>query len=353
MSEPSERERAFAAYLESLVDRGNRGALASLRRGLGKPSAIAAEMHPYLARWLPGEGSTEDEEGLYLVASLFATWHQGAERSAGEPPLNLGASMAALARRKKSGESIERRFVGMLNCHRDELPVHLRQAVGLLRGNVRVHWARLLRDVRYWSHPGRFCAAGLVPSLLGAHRTRPSGSREIEKGGGMFVELHILQNYAPSNLNRDDTNAPKTCEFGGVRRARISSQCLKRAIRNHFKQDLKIEDLATRTKRLAVELAKRIERLAPERTDRLAVVGAAIKALGFGQDVAGETKYLVFMGERELEKLAGAIVQHWDALARGGQRHGRRGEEEVEGSRRGPEGSGQGLEVVPGRGKGP
>ena len=45
----------------------------------------------------------------------------------------------------------------------------------------------------------------------------------------MKVELHILQNFAPSCLNRDDTNTPKDCEFGGVRRARISSQCIKRA----------------------------------------------------------------------------------------------------------------------------
>jgi len=47
----------------------------------------------------------------------------------------------------------------------------------------------------------------------------------------MLVELHFIQNFAPSNLNRDDTNNPKDCTFGGVRRARISSQCLKRAIR--------------------------------------------------------------------------------------------------------------------------
>ena len=49
------------------------------------------------------------------------------------------------------------------------------------------------------------------------------------------IELHILQNFAPSNLNRDDTGAPKDCEFGGYRRARISSQCFKRAIREAFK----------------------------------------------------------------------------------------------------------------------
>lgn len=47
----------------------------------------------------------------------------------------------------------------------------------------------------------------------------------------MFIELHIIQNFAPSNLNRDDTGNPKEAEFGGVRRARISSQSLKRSIR--------------------------------------------------------------------------------------------------------------------------
>lgn len=49
----------------------------------------------------------------------------------------------------------------------------------------------------------------------------------------MFIELHMIQNFVPSNLNRDDTGSPKDCEFGGHRRARISSQCLKRSIRTH------------------------------------------------------------------------------------------------------------------------
>ena len=48
----------------------------------------------------------------------------------------------------------------------------------------------------------------------------------------MRIEIHVLQNFAPSNLNRDDTGSPKDAEFGGYRRARISSQCLKRAVRN-------------------------------------------------------------------------------------------------------------------------
>lgn len=48
----------------------------------------------------------------------------------------------------------------------------------------------------------------------------------------MLIEIHMIQNHSPSNLNRDDLGAPKTCLFGGVTRARISSQCLKRSIRN-------------------------------------------------------------------------------------------------------------------------
>jgi CRISPR system Cascade subunit CasC len=47
----------------------------------------------------------------------------------------------------------------------------------------------------------------------------------------LFVEFHALVSHAPSNLNRDDLGSPKSCVFGGVRRVRISSQCLKRAWR--------------------------------------------------------------------------------------------------------------------------
>jgi len=47
----------------------------------------------------------------------------------------------------------------------------------------------------------------------------------------MLIEFHMLKNYPPVNLNRDDTGAPKNCFFGRVQRGRISSQCLKRSWR--------------------------------------------------------------------------------------------------------------------------
>ncbi|MCB5295251.1 MAG: type I-E CRISPR-associated protein Cas7/Cse4/CasC, partial [Candidatus Cloacimonetes bacterium] len=46
-----------------------------------------------------------------------------------------------------------------------------------------------------------------------------------------LIEIHMIQNHCPANLNRDDLGAPKSCYFGGVLRTRISSQCIKRSIR--------------------------------------------------------------------------------------------------------------------------
>ncbi|GMV90131.1 MAG: type I-E CRISPR-associated protein Cas7/Cse4/CasC [Chthonomonas sp.] len=59
----------------------------------------------------------------------------------------------------------------------------------------------------------------------------------------MLIEVHIIQNHAPSNLNRDDSGSPKSAMFGGYRRARISSQCLKRTYRTSqtFRNEVDLE----------------------------------------------------------------------------------------------------------------
>jgi CRISPR system Cascade subunit CasB len=151
MSKPNEREKAFVARLEKLAAEGDRGALAALRRGLGKPPGTTPEMYPFMERWLPQDSEAWRDDGFYTVAALFA-FHQGSWRSAPErQPTNMGASFARLAMTTDS-ESIEKRFVALLNCHREDLHVHLRHAVGLLKSKeVPVDWAQLLADVRAWS----------------------------------------------------------------------------------------------------------------------------------------------------------------------------------------------------------
>ncbi len=133
----------------------------------------------------------------------------------------------------------------------------------------------------------------------------------------MKIELHIIQNFAPSCLNRDDTNSPKDCIFGGVRRARISSQCIKRAIRRSFADEelVPADNLGWRTKRLAEEVGKR---LADEGKDQAAAVKAAeviIEGLGLGLDDKGQTQYLLFLGESGISALTDLCRQQWDTLA--------------------------------------
>ncbi len=53
-----------------------------------------------------------------------------------------------------------------------------------------------------------------------------------------LIELHILQSFPVSCLNRDDVGSPKAAVFGGVNRARLSSQSLKRAIREYAQDNL-------------------------------------------------------------------------------------------------------------------
>ena len=75
----------------------------------------------------------------------------------------------------------------------------------------------------------------------------------------MIIELHAIQSFAPSNLNRDDTGNPKEALFGGVRRARISSQSAKRAMRvsDVFKSAVDVPT-GTRTKKLVTHVVDKL-----------------------------------------------------------------------------------------------
>ena len=80
----------------------------------------------------------------------------------------------------------------------------------------------------------------------------------------MLIQFHLLQNYVPSNLNRDDTGSPKDAIFGGVLRGRISSQCLKRSMRKStiFEDAFKAEGLlGERTKRLPLMIQEELTAL--------------------------------------------------------------------------------------------
>lgn len=134
----------------------------------------------------------------------------------------------------------------------------------------------------------------------------------------MLVEIHMLQNHAPSNLNRDDTGSPKDCIFGGVRRARISSQSLKRSIRRSgvFQAEIGSSGLASRTRRLPDQIKQLLLERGMEQ--QLADI-AAQKASGFGNKEGKEatdllTAQMMFLTPTDVEAVA-AVLEHAAAEA--------------------------------------
>jgi CRISPR system Cascade subunit CasC len=133
----------------------------------------------------------------------------------------------------------------------------------------------------------------------------------------MIIELHLLQNFVPSNLNRDDTGSPKDCLFGGYTRARISSQCFKRAVRTEFRAArlFGAEPLAERTLRAQAAIFERLKgKHSSEESQRAA--RAALQAMGIKMnDKAPEqTSYLLFLSPVELDRLAQVVDDNWEAF---------------------------------------
>jgi len=136
----------------------------------------------------------------------------------------------------------------------------------------------------------------------------------------MFVEFHILQSFPPSNLNRDDTNNPKEALFGGVRRARISSQSFKRAIRKAdvFKDTVRVP-LAHRTRYIKRLLLPRLEALGKSGEEAHIVLDFVIPLLfsNLDSDNRERTKVLIYISEPELNAVAQGILEQWETLLPG------------------------------------
>lgn len=125
------------------------------------------------------------------------------------------------------------------------------------------------------------------------------------------IEFHILQSFPVTCLNRDDVGAPKTAIVGGVTRARVSSQCWKRAIRMAM-HEISGVNLGSRTKALADLISAECKKLGA--TDEQAqkcgskIEGIFIKPKKKKADEAdadaSKTDTLLFMSPSEVKLIA-------------------------------------------------
>lgn len=145
----------------------------------------------------------------------------------------------------------------------------------------------------------------------------------------MIVEYHAIQSFVPANLNRDDAGAPKSCVFGGVPRARVSSQSWKRAMRMQFRDEVDGLVTGVRTKRAHQALVERQlaanSSLGEEKARHRAAVVLEAKPLDLGlvapgkggEEGAGDevkTKQLVFFRDRDLDELAAVAAEFGEEI---------------------------------------
>ena len=129
----------------------------------------------------------------------------------------------------------------------------------------------------------------------------------------MLIEIHMLKNYPPVNLNRDDSGAPKSCFFGGVQRGRISSQCLKRSWRTSdiFKN---IGSCGIRTRKMPELVAERLLEMGvdPEIANvaKEKMTGIANKEGTTSKD--GLTAQIVFYSTEEINRIAKRVKEAID-----------------------------------------
>ena len=132
----------------------------------------------------------------------------------------------------------------------------------------------------------------------------------MSKQNHLYVDIHVLQTVPPSCVNRDDTGSPKTAVYGGVRRARVSSQSWKRAVRLSFREMYEPEELALRTKRIVRMVQDRIAALSPEAdAEKMAV--EVLKSAGLPineKDLDKGTEALFFMSVGQADALAKLAV---------------------------------------------
>ena len=176
-NEKNPKSSAFLEYLTKLRDRDDRAALAALRKGVGKPPGTVVEMFRYVVPFTGGRSSRWDQNAHFILGSLFALHPQKGGRG------NMGEVFRRI-KGKTDSESVEGRFMALLNCHEDLLQNHLRHAVSLARSKeVPVNWDELFKDLRNWKHPDRWVQRKWAESYWGGptESKKTNGKSEIKE----------------------------------------------------------------------------------------------------------------------------------------------------------------------------
>lgn len=123
------------------------------------------------------------------------------------------------------------------------------------------------------------------------------------------MELHILQSVPVSCLNRDDLGSPKTAIFGGVQRARVSSQSWKSAIRDMAKSESPELFKGERTRLIMDGLVTKLTQLnIPDDQARALAFCTVHYLVQVDSKDSKKSTTMIFMSDNELTRIAKKLL---------------------------------------------
>ena len=131
----------------------------------------------------------------------------------------------------------------------------------------------------------------------------------MNKQTRLFLDIHAIQAVPPSNINRDDTGSPKTAQYGGVRRARVSSQAWKRAIRTYFNENGELSNVGVRTLDIVRYVADKMQAM-DESISREEALTKSEKVINDAKikTADNKAKALFYIGDSQANELAKAAL---------------------------------------------
>ena len=131
-----------------------------------------------------------------------------------------------------------------------------------------------------------------------------------------YLDLHVLQTVPPCCINRDDTGSPKSAIYGGVQRARVSSQSWKHAMREMFSELFTEDQIGVRTKDPVRLVAAELERLGYKKDIEKAAIDALKKGGIKISSKDNKTDALLFISRTQAKNLAELVfAKECDAKA--------------------------------------
>ncbi len=127
----------------------------------------------------------------------------------------------------------------------------------------------------------------------------------------LFLDVHAIQTVPPSNMNRDDTGSPKTAQYGGVTRARVSSQSWKKAVRKYFLEHGGMNNVGIRSLEIVRYVAEKIVNIdeSINQEEAMTLAEKVINSAGVSTTKDRKARALFFLSSKQAEKLARAAIE--------------------------------------------